>query len=227
MLKEGQTAPAFKLKDQSGNDVSLSSFRGRKTVVYFYPKDHARLHPPGLRFRMPTQLFRKMVSPSSASARIPSLPTRSFRNGSNSPSLCLPIPTLKRSKPTVFGRKRKGSERPISVSAARPSFWTKKVGFLRSSKTLIRTIMHRRYWRCFENRPLGNGRSFLFSDRVSSKLFFDPGHIAPGDVQALRDFPLRFDFFPIQTETAGNDVVFPRREGFQGFFDGRDLFFEL
>lgn len=40
MLKEGQTAPAFKLKDQSGNDVSLSSFRGRKTVVYFYPKDH-------------------------------------------------------------------------------------------------------------------------------------------------------------------------------------------
>ena len=156
MLKEGQTAPAFKLKDQSGNDVSLSSFRGRKTVVYFYPKDHTPGAPARLALSgMPTQLFRKMVSPSSASARIPSLPTRSFRNGSNSPSLCLPIPTLKRSKPTVFGRKRKGSERPISVSAARPSFWTKKVGFLRSSKTLIRTIMHRRYWRCFEKPSVG------------------------------------------------------------------------
>lgn len=40
MLKEGQIAPDFTLKDQFGNDVNLSSFRGRKVVVYFYPKDH-------------------------------------------------------------------------------------------------------------------------------------------------------------------------------------------
>lgn len=39
MLKEGDTAPAFSLKDESGNTVSLSDFSGKKVVVYFYPKD--------------------------------------------------------------------------------------------------------------------------------------------------------------------------------------------
>lgn len=39
MLKEGQIAPDFTLQDQFGNAVSLSSFRGRKVVIYFYPKD--------------------------------------------------------------------------------------------------------------------------------------------------------------------------------------------
>jgi peroxiredoxin Q/BCP len=31
-------APAFTLKDQAGRDVKLSSFKGRKVLVYFYPK---------------------------------------------------------------------------------------------------------------------------------------------------------------------------------------------
>lgn len=37
-LKPGDAAPAFNLLDQSGHEVSLSSFRGRKVLVYFYPK---------------------------------------------------------------------------------------------------------------------------------------------------------------------------------------------
>ncbi len=37
-LKPGDLAPAFNLPDQSGNQVALSSFRGRKVLVYFYPK---------------------------------------------------------------------------------------------------------------------------------------------------------------------------------------------
>ncbi|MCU1448894.1 MAG: Peroxiredoxin [Acidimicrobiales bacterium] len=37
-LKPGDKAPAFKLSDQSGNDVKLSDFKGRKVLVYFYPK---------------------------------------------------------------------------------------------------------------------------------------------------------------------------------------------
>src|SRR5579863_555936 len=37
-LKPGDLAPAFNLPDQSGNQVSLSSFHGRKVLVYFYPK---------------------------------------------------------------------------------------------------------------------------------------------------------------------------------------------
>jgi peroxiredoxin Q/BCP len=31
-------APTFTLKDQSGRDVKLSGFKGRKVLVYFYPK---------------------------------------------------------------------------------------------------------------------------------------------------------------------------------------------
>ena len=38
-LKEGQKAPDFTLADQEGNKVKLSSFKGKKVVLYFYPKD--------------------------------------------------------------------------------------------------------------------------------------------------------------------------------------------
>lgn len=39
MPAEGKKAPAFKLKDQDGNNVSLKDFLGQKVVLYFYPKD--------------------------------------------------------------------------------------------------------------------------------------------------------------------------------------------
>jgi peroxiredoxin Q/BCP len=39
-VKAGDEAPDFTLKDQEGNDVTLSAFRGKKNVVVaFYPKD--------------------------------------------------------------------------------------------------------------------------------------------------------------------------------------------
>lgn len=38
-LKEGSEAPAFDGTDQNGNKVSLSDFKGKKVVLYFYPKD--------------------------------------------------------------------------------------------------------------------------------------------------------------------------------------------
>ena len=38
-LKEGDTAPDFELPASSGENVRLSSLRGRKVVLYFYPKD--------------------------------------------------------------------------------------------------------------------------------------------------------------------------------------------
>jgi peroxiredoxin Q/BCP len=38
MIKEGQPAPDFELPDQSGRPVRLSSFRGHRVVLYFYPK---------------------------------------------------------------------------------------------------------------------------------------------------------------------------------------------
>lgn len=39
MLEEGTQAPEFTLPDENGNEVSLSQFRGKKVVIYFYPKD--------------------------------------------------------------------------------------------------------------------------------------------------------------------------------------------
>ena len=43
MLEVGTKAPEFTLPDKDGNNVSLSEFRGKKVVLYFYPKDN----PPG------------------------------------------------------------------------------------------------------------------------------------------------------------------------------------
>lgn len=39
-LKAGDKAPAFKAKDQNGKIVSLQNYKGKKLVLYFYPKDN-------------------------------------------------------------------------------------------------------------------------------------------------------------------------------------------
>ena len=40
MLEINSLAPDFTLQDQDGNSVSLSDFRGRRVVLYFYPRDN-------------------------------------------------------------------------------------------------------------------------------------------------------------------------------------------
>lgn len=39
-LKQGDQAPEFTSTDQNGRTVSLSQFKGKKVVLYFYPKDN-------------------------------------------------------------------------------------------------------------------------------------------------------------------------------------------
>lgn len=39
MLSAGDKAPQFTLNDGDGNKVKLSDFKGKKVVLYFYPKD--------------------------------------------------------------------------------------------------------------------------------------------------------------------------------------------
>ena len=39
MITEGDQAPDFTLQSDAGDEVTLSSFRGRPVVLYFYPKD--------------------------------------------------------------------------------------------------------------------------------------------------------------------------------------------
>ena len=38
-LQTGDPAPEILAKDQSGNEVKLSDFKGKKVILYFYPKD--------------------------------------------------------------------------------------------------------------------------------------------------------------------------------------------
>ena len=38
MLQPGSVAPAFELQDHLGRTVRLADFKGRKVVLWFYPK---------------------------------------------------------------------------------------------------------------------------------------------------------------------------------------------
>ena len=40
MLETGTKAPDFTLSDQDGNLHTLSEYRGKKVILYFYPKDN-------------------------------------------------------------------------------------------------------------------------------------------------------------------------------------------
>ena len=38
-IEEGDIIPAFSLKDQSGKNFNAQDYRGKKLIIYFYPKD--------------------------------------------------------------------------------------------------------------------------------------------------------------------------------------------
>lgn len=39
-LSVGDKAPDFKVNDQDGNEIKLSDYKGKKVVLYFYPRDN-------------------------------------------------------------------------------------------------------------------------------------------------------------------------------------------
>jgi len=39
VVREGELAPDFTLRSEADEEVTLSSFRGRPVILYFYPKD--------------------------------------------------------------------------------------------------------------------------------------------------------------------------------------------
>ena len=81
MLETGTAAPDFTLPDQDGEDVTLSSLRGRPVVLYFYPKADT----PGVAVRVGTarQQRRLGVGPTArapASVRSLAAPVRPIRS---------------------------------------------------------------------------------------------------------------------------------------------------
>lgn len=42
MLQQGTKAPDFSLPDKDNHPVSLSDFKGKKVILYFYPKDNTK-----------------------------------------------------------------------------------------------------------------------------------------------------------------------------------------
>ncbi len=38
MLKAGDRAPDFKVKSDDGKDIALADFRGKKVLLFFFPK---------------------------------------------------------------------------------------------------------------------------------------------------------------------------------------------
>ena len=39
MIEEGDSVPKFVINDADGNKVKSTDFKGKKHVIYFYPKD--------------------------------------------------------------------------------------------------------------------------------------------------------------------------------------------
>ena len=48
MLEVGTKAPVFTLPDQNGEMHSLEDYRGKKVILYFYPRDNVRMYKAGL-----------------------------------------------------------------------------------------------------------------------------------------------------------------------------------
>lgn len=40
-IEEGDIIPAFTLKGQSGKNFNTQDYRGKKLIIYFYPKDES------------------------------------------------------------------------------------------------------------------------------------------------------------------------------------------
>ena len=123
MVEEGKPAPDFELTSDTGEQVKLSSLRGKPVVLYFYPKDDT----PGCTtqacgIRDAYADFASAARSSSASAPTTRPRTSSSRRSTRSRSPCWPIRSTRSPSSTasgrsenLYGKKSMGIERSTFV----------------------------------------------------------------------------------------------------------------
>ena len=122
-LNIGDKAPAFKLKNDDGEDIALKNFKGKNVILYFYPKDDT----PGCTkeacdFRDNSKVFNKKdtiiigVSPDSVESHV------KFKKKYGLPFQLLSDPEKKMleaygvwKEKSMYGRKYMGVERTTFV----------------------------------------------------------------------------------------------------------------
>ena len=103
----GAKAPNFKLPTDGGGELELSSLKGGKVVLYFYPKDStrdARRKPKG--FATISRRSRRPERPSSASPKTALNAMTISKPNTTCPSRLSPIPRAKRAKRSVCGSRK-------------------------------------------------------------------------------------------------------------------------
>jgi thioredoxin-dependent peroxiredoxin len=107
MLKTGDKAPDFNLKSDTGETISLKDYRGKKVILYFYPKDMTSgCTAEACDFRDNIKKFEKKntviigVSPDNTASHL------KFKDKYNLPFTLLSDETKKCLVITAYGRKK-------------------------------------------------------------------------------------------------------------------------
>lgn len=107
MLEVGTKAPGFMLPDQNGNMHTLEEYKGKKVVLYFYPKDNT----PGCTKQACNfgQLYPHFMEKGAVVIGVSKDSVAShkkFEEKYNLPFLCLPIRNLPAFRLMMYGRKK-------------------------------------------------------------------------------------------------------------------------
>lgn len=108
MFEIGTKAPDFTLPDQDGKEHSLSDYRGKKVILYFYPKDNTEgCTKQACAFGELYPQFQEKGAVVLGVSRDSVASHKSFRKSLTCPSRCFLTRNVRPSKPTASGRKRK------------------------------------------------------------------------------------------------------------------------
>lgn len=121
MLEVGTKAPEFSLPDQNGNVHTLEEYRGKKVILYFYPKDNtpaAPNRPAALASYIPS--LWKRVQWCWASARTAWHLINGSRKNMACRLRCCQTRNFPASRHTMCGRKRRCMEKSAWAWCGRP-----------------------------------------------------------------------------------------------------------